>query len=42
MAVVIDATLFPVPEYRDEVIAAIETVQALTPHRAGSTDKGVL
>ena len=28
MAVVIVATLFPVPEYRDEVIAAIETVQA--------------
>ena len=27
MAVVIVATLFPVPEYRDEVIAAIETVQ---------------
>jgi quinol monooxygenase YgiN len=27
MAVVIVATLIPVPEYRDEVIAAIETVQ---------------
>jgi quinol monooxygenase YgiN len=28
MAVVIVATLFPAPEYRDEVIAAIETTQA--------------
>jgi quinol monooxygenase YgiN len=28
MAVVIVATLFPVPEHRDEVISAIEMVQA--------------
>jgi hypothetical protein len=68
MAVVIVATLFPVPEYRDEVIAAIETVQGkvkspelaelvaaldgklakpmdvqlLTPHPAGSAEKGAL
>ena len=27
MAIVIVATAFPVPEYRDEVIAAIETAQ---------------
>jgi quinol monooxygenase YgiN len=28
MAVVIVATLFPVPEHRDEVIAALETAEA--------------
>jgi quinol monooxygenase YgiN len=28
MAVVIIATLFPVPEHRDEVIAALETAEA--------------
>ena len=38
MAVVIVATLFPIPEYRDEVIAAIETVQ----EKVHASDDGCL
>ena len=49
MAIVVVATLTPVPEHRDEVIAALEgkltvpmDVQVLTPHPAGLAEKGTL
>ena len=39
MAIVVVATLMPVPEHRDEVPM---DVQVLTPHPVGSAAKGTL
>ena len=39
MAIVVVATLMPVPEHRDEVPM---DVQVLTPHPAGLAEKGAL